>query len=110
MSWIIGLSGLALVIAPFIFGYNSHPTAMWTSIILGVVAGFAALIKLTTKDTSKWPYWLAAIAGVLTLLAPFVLRFSSITGALWTMLLLGLLIAILAGIKAFQNPEMVAHQ
>lgn len=36
-GWVIGLAGVAAVIAPFIFGYSDVALPLWTTIALGAV-------------------------------------------------------------------------
>lgn len=50
MHWVNGLAGLAALIAPFIFGYNSPGSAMWTGIVLG---GMLVVIELVGDAVSS---------------------------------------------------------
>lgn len=36
--WLIGLCGLAAIIAPFVMGFSNHVRPEWTNIILGALA------------------------------------------------------------------------
>ena len=44
---------------------------------------------------------MAGIMGVLAILTPFVLRFSTVAIALWATLVLGVVVAVLAGYEAY---------
>lgn len=95
-----GVLGLALVAAPFILGYRTDTTAMWTSIVIGAVIILASYIKSRAADDgTRWEYWVAGLAGLLAVIAPFVLGFSAVTAALWASVLLGAVVAILSGAK-----------
>jgi uncharacterized membrane protein HdeD (DUF308 family) len=109
MSWIIAISGVALAVAPFIFGYSSNLAALATSISLGAAVALAGFIKALTKGSSKGEYWVAATVGLVGVIAPFGLGFSAITGALWSMLLLGGLVVILAGYEVLKTPKATTH-
>jgi hypothetical protein len=37
VNWVVGLAGLAALIAPFIFGYSNHAQPLWAGLILGVL-------------------------------------------------------------------------
>lgn len=50
--WAAGLLGLVAIIAPFVFGFSDHANAMWTSVVVGVVAVVAASAKLVTTQTT----------------------------------------------------------
>lgn len=104
MYWITGILGLALILAPFVLGYSNNPTAQWTSIILGAVVAVVSLLEGWLKNVSKWEYWVAGLAGLLAVIAPFVLGFSALSAALWTCVILGALVAILAGYEVFRAP------
>lgn len=99
MFWITGILGLALVLAPFVLGYSDNSGALWSSIILGGVVLLVSLYEALVKDKSDWEYWLAGLAGVLAILAPFVLNFSAVGTAMWVSIILGLLIVIFSGIE-----------
>jgi len=95
-----GVLGLALVAAPFILGYRSDTTAMWTSIVIGAVIVLVSYVKSrAVDDGTRWEYWVAGLAGLLAVIAPFVLGFSAVTAALWTSIILGAVVAILSGAK-----------
>lgn len=101
MYWITGLFGLAFIIAPFVMGYSNTPAALWSSIILGAIVFLVSAYKAWAKDEAMWEYMVAAIVGLLAVFAPFVLGFSALTMALWTSIILGGLLAFLAGYEGF---------
>lgn len=101
MYWFTGLFGLAMAIAPFVQGYQDNPVAMWTSVVLGVVVFAASLMEAIDVRHAKWEWWVAGIAGILAVLAPFVFGFTAVTVALWTLLILGAIIVILASYEVF---------
>ena len=96
MLWTMSALGLALMLAPFVLNYSSNSAALWTSLILGAVIALVSGYKAVTKDTEEWENWAAGIAGVLAVFAPYVLGFSGIAAALWTNVILGAAVAILA--------------
>jgi len=101
MYWITGILGLALIVAPFVLGYSGDTTALWSSIILGVIVVVASGIQGLVHDVTKWEYWVAGIAGLLAVVAPFVLHFNTLTTALWASVILGAVMAILSGYEVF---------
>ncbi|MEJ2710219.1 MAG: SPW repeat protein [Anaerolineales bacterium] len=103
MYWITGILGLALILAPFVFGFSANTSAMWSSVILGAVITLASIVEGWTRDDRNWEYWVVGLAGILAILAPFVLGFSSVSGALWTAIILGAVVALLAGTKVFAS-------
>lgn len=101
MYWITGILGLALIVAPFALGFSSNSIALWASVILGAAVVLVSGIKAVTHDTARWEYWVAGILGLAAIVAPFVLRFSAQATAMWTNIVLGALVAVLAGYQAF---------
>jgi hypothetical protein len=101
MYGLTGLLGIAMAVAPFVLGYRDNTIAMWTSIILGVVVLVASILEGMDVDQSKWEWWVAGIAGVLAIIAPFAFGFTALTMALWTFIVLGAVVAIVAGYEVF---------
>jgi hypothetical protein len=97
MYWLMSILGLVLFIAPFVFGFSANTAAMWACIILGLVVALSAGYKAIAQDKATWEVVLVLIAGVLALINPFVLDLSSNAGGMWTIIILGAGMAILAG-------------
>lgn len=101
MFWITGLLGLVLATAPWIFNYSGDNTAMWTSVIVGGVVVVASAVKgwmqQSEIEDANWEYWVAALAGIVAIGAPFVLGFTALTAALWTSIIVGALVLIASG-------------
>lgn len=101
MYWITGILGLALVLAPFVVGYAENTVALATSCALGVVVLAMSVLEAVKSERDKWEYWVAFAIGLLSLVAPFALGFSEHPQALWTSVLLGVLIAVTAGSRLY---------
>ncbi|MBI4498070.1 MAG: SPW repeat protein [Chloroflexi bacterium] len=102
MYWVTGILGLALLVAPFVLGFSDHTAALWASLLLGGAITLVSVVKALAQDAmATWEYWIAAIAGVVAVVAPFLLGFSDHAAALWTSLLLGTAVAALAGYQVF---------
>lgn len=108
MYWFTGLFGLALAVAPFAQDYHEHPSALWASIVLGVVVFAVSLIEAIDVKHAHWEWWVAGSAGILAALTPVVFGFASVTAERWTLLILGVIIMILAGYELFFAEEPVA--
>lgn len=104
MSWIIALLGVALAVAPWVLGYGDNTAALWTSIVLGVVVALVAAYDAIAGDESRWEEWLAVLAGAVAVIAPFIF-FSTVTAAVWTSVVVGILIILLAGYRALVSPQ-----
>ncbi len=98
MYWLTGLLGLALIIAPFAFRYNTDNNALWASIILGAAILLVSILEGAVRDLSNWEYWIAGLAGVLAIFAPFVLQFNTPEKStqMWVTIILGAVVALLS--------------
>jgi hypothetical protein len=96
MLWIISVLGLALMLAPFIFNYSDSLPALWASLVLGAVIAVTAGYKALVHDNARWENWVVGITGILAVIAPFLLGFNVLTTALWTSIVVGVVVAILA--------------
>jgi hypothetical protein len=106
MYFITGLMGVAMMVAPWFFGYNNDNTALWTSLILGAAIVLVSGYKAIMQDTARWEYWIAGILGVAAIVAPFVLQFTALTAALWTSIIVGALVALVSGYEVIvAEPE-----
>ncbi|MDD5415888.1 MAG: SPW repeat protein [Candidatus Daviesbacteria bacterium] len=103
MHWFTGLLGFVSIITPYLLNYSDNPSALWTSFIFGAVLIVASTLAGFAKGKDTWEYWIVGIAGIGTILAPFVLNFTTVTAAVWTLMIIGGITVILAGIKLFQG-------
>lgn len=101
MYWITGVLGALLAVLPFVFGLTSDTMALGTGVVLGGITVALSIIKGSTEDRNLWEYWVMGIAGILALVAPFVLSFTAITLAVWMMSGLGGALVALSGYEVF---------
>lgn len=101
MYYLTGFLGLVLIVSPYLFGYSIDATALWTSLITGAILIVASIFEGVAADKERWEYWVVGIMGVGAILAPFVLGFSALTAALWTLVIVGLVTILVAGAKLF---------
>ena len=99
MYWITGFMGLILALTPFIFGYYTQPAALWISLIVGGVLLISSGVEWFAEDKQTWEYWVAGLAGLTALVAPFALGFYGLTAALWSMVIAGVVAVIASGAR-----------
>ncbi len=97
LSWVIAIAGLWEILAPFIIGYSSVTGAMVDAIILGVLLlGLGIWAALANSSgIIKVLSWINGVFGLWVLLAPFILSYSKVTGALVNDLIVGIVVALL---------------
>lgn len=85
--------GIWLVIAPLVV-YFASPAALWNEVIVGVIL-FALALSRTSATRVTWPSWVNLVLGAWLIIAPFILGGNN-TGAIWTQVISGLIIGLLA--------------
>ena len=103
MYWMTGLLGFALMVAPFLFGYSYNAPALWASLLVGLATVGFSWMEAAVHDRETWEYWSVAALGAIAVIAPFLLGFADLTIALWTSIVLGVLIALFAATKLSMN-------
>ncbi len=98
-----GILGFALVIAPILFGYSHNAPALWTSVLVGLATIAFSWTEGKNHDSELWEYWSVVILGGTAVVSPFILGFTELTAALWTSIVLGVLIALFAAMKLSMN-------
>lgn len=91
------VAGVALALTPWIFGYASQSAAAWSAWVLGVVIAIVAVGALVSFR--RWEEWINLVLGLLAVIAPWVLGFSSVPGATYAHVVLGLIVLVLAAIE-----------
>ncbi|MEX0853335.1 MAG: SPW repeat protein [Bauldia sp.] len=87
---------IVLVASPWVLSFPAGTVslnAMIAGSAIGVVA-VGALVAFT-----QWEEWVNLTLGIWVLASPFVLGFSSIANAMWTHVLVGLAVAVLAAVE-----------
>lgn len=111
-DWANLVLAILLFIAPWVFQFAAAPAtggalattaAAWNAWISAlVVAGLAVAALLRFFE---WEEWLNGLVGLWLVLSPWVLGFSAQAAAMWSVVVLGALIAIASFWKAIE-----AHQ
>jgi SPW repeat len=74
-SGLVILTGVWLVIVPFVLGYADQPTPTTSDIFYGVVIATVALIRTFWGAGSTWLSWVNVVLGFGVLLAPLYLTY-----------------------------------
>ena len=101
MYFVTGFIGLVALFAPFVFNYTTEPGALFTSLAVGTVLLIDALMEWADEEKRAWEYWLGGVVGVLAVLAPFVLKFTGLIEATWTMVIVGAAAVVISAVKLF---------
>jgi hypothetical protein len=101
--------GLALALMPWLADFTAETAAAWSAWVTGAamallaIAGFAGYALAAS--------WANLVAGVWAIVAPWLVGFAAITAALWSHVVVGLLVAIAAAIELWREyrPGKTAH-
>jgi hypothetical protein len=111
INWWMVVVGIALTAAPFLLGFTAISAALWNSVIVGVaVILLAAASALTDSETAvKAMDWINATLGLWLVLSPFILGYATVTAALWTSIVAGVLILVLAAMASRTATAAFGH-
>jgi SPW repeat len=98
-DWINLVLAAFLFISPWIFQFADNMTASWNAWVCGVI--IAALALSAIAWFAEWEEWINIALGVWLVIAPWVLGFSAVPSAMWTHVILGLVIAAFAAWSAW---------
>ncbi len=105
MYWLTAILGIVFLFAPFVFGYIDNVAALYTSIAAGLIVLVMSGLEFLRKDREKWEYWVAGATGLVAMIAPFILGFQDHFSALWTSLIVGAMVVIVAGSKLYTTNQ-----
>ncbi len=91
-DWTMLVCGALLFVAPWALGFSGDPPAAraaWIGGVVIVVMAIAALVQF-----AEWEDWVALIAGVLVIAAPWLFGFAALGHAVWAFVALGLIVAL----------------
>jgi len=108
-DWINLICGALLFISPWVIGFSGAMAAAWAAWIGGLVIAVMAVAALL--QFAEWEEWVALVVGVLMIIAPWVLGFAAMTYAMWSFVVLGLIVALasVSEIWMIHNPAPAAR-
>jgi len=89
--------GVCLALTPWALGFANEATAAWDAWIVGIataVMGICALVAF-----GSWEDWASLALGVWAIVAPWLLGFAPVDGALYTHVVVGVIVAALSAIN-----------
>jgi hypothetical protein len=104
------LLGLLLLASPWLIGFAAEQMAAWSAWITGAAIAVVAALALGVAGWSQAAAWVNLVLGVWTLFAPWLLGFAALSGAMWSHVVLGALVALSAAAELWiehQSPPRV---
>ena len=93
--------GAALLVAPLLFGFEGESSAAWTARASGGLIGLIAIVNFA--DDQNWPAWANLMTGAWTIAAPWIIQFAENGAALWSHLVVGLLVVLTSVWEIFNS-------
>ena len=93
--------GGVLFLAPWIFGFAAEKPAALNAWIAGLLIAGVALTTFFAFDL--WEEWLNVAIGAWAAISPWVLGFAGSAYAMWSHVVIGVLVALLAGIELWRQ-------
>lgn len=90
-DWVNLVLAVCLFISPWVVGFMADTIPTWNAWIVGVVVGILALATLSAF--AEWEEWINLLLGLWLVAAPWVLGFATVMNAMWTHVIMGVLIA-----------------
>ena len=99
---------MLLFISPWALGFSGDlmaARAAWVGGVVIFLMGVAALAQF-----AEWEEWVALIVGALVIVAPWVLGFAAIHAAMWSCVVLGIIVVLssISEIWAVHHPAAIA--
>jgi uncharacterized membrane protein HdeD (DUF308 family) len=91
-DWINLVCAVLLFISPWVLGFSGNLTAARTAWVGGIIIFVMAVAAMV--QFAEWEEWVALIVGILVLISPWVLGFAAVHAALWTCVVLGIIVAL----------------
>ena len=98
-----------LFISPWVLGFSGELMAARTAWVGGIVIFVMAVAAML--QFAEWEEWVALIVGILVLISPWVLGFAAVYAALWTCVVLGIIVALssVSEIWVVHHPAITAR-
>ncbi|MDI7861984.1 SPW repeat protein [Rhizobiaceae bacterium n13] len=85
---------VCLFLSPWVVGFSLEAMPAWNAWIVGIVLGALAIATLSVF--AEWEEWVNLVLGLWLIVAPWMLGFTASMSAMWTHIVLGVLVAALS--------------
>lgn len=90
-DWANAVLALCVFLSPWVIGFAADATPSWNAWIVGFMLG--ALTVATISAFAEWEEWVDLVLGLWLVASPWLLGFTANMNAMWTSVVLGLLVA-----------------
>jgi hypothetical protein len=93
--------GAILLASPWLLNFTAEQVPTWNAVISGAVIAIVAFAAFTRMR--EWEEWIGLAIGLWAMVSPWLLGFAGSRPAMWTHVIIGLLVAALAGIELWRT-------
>ncbi len=93
-DWANLVLAVCLFLSPWVIGFATEAAPTWNAWIAGIVLG--ALAVATLSAFAEWEEWANMVIGLWLIVSPWLLGFMANVNAMWTHVILGLLVAAIS--------------
>jgi hypothetical protein len=99
--------GAFLFVSPWIFGFVPETAATWNACLSGIVIAGLAIAALAAF--AEWEEWLNLIVGLWVAASPWLVNFSANRTAMGLHLIVGIIVAVIAGVRLWLTHDRALH-
>jgi hypothetical protein len=100
-SGVNGLLGAGIMITPLVFGFAARGESfVWVSLAVGATIMTLGMARLVSPGELPFLSWTNFILGACILLSPWMFRFDSNRARMWTNVVAGGIVMLLAAVSA----------
>lgn len=88
--------GVCLALTPWALGFANEPTPAWDAWIVGIAIAVVGVCALAAF--SSWEDWASLALGVWAIVAPWLLGFAWVDGALYAHVVVGVIVTALSAV------------
>ena len=99
------IAGVWLIISSFVLGYTALPTAVWDTLIVGVVVVIFSWVRAAYPARNVGLSWLNLLLGVWLIISPFIFAYGAFPRPTWNDVILGIIVGVLAIWSAVAAPS-----
>lgn len=93
-NWVSLVSGVYMILAPFLFGFTNQTQEAWNSLLLGIIVSVLAVYRMTSPGLHIWTATVSLVLGLWAIVAPFALGAGNVMAAVWSGVIAGAAVAV----------------
>ncbi len=90
-DWANLVLAVCLFVSPWVIGFAADTVPTWNAWIVGIALGALAIAALSVF--AEWEEWANMVLGLWLIVSPWLLGFAANANAMWTSVVMGVLIA-----------------